>query len=675
MRLVYIIISFIAISTSSFAATKATITCANINQVGDVSLSWLIANSFCSGTFQSYELFCSTSPTNNFSLIQTITNNTVDNYIHTGISANSSKIYYYIKTNSDCGIQYSDTIGTMHLSVVNSGNGVAHLNWTAIQPPISLNKYYYINRLYPQGTWQVIDSVKGNIYEFIDTLHVCGDSVLYKITAKSSVYCKSSSNTYRGFFQDAIPPSRPIFNAVSIDSVSGNAILKWTPSTSPDVLGYTIYVENALGEWPIVGTIYGVNNTFYENLSSSADDKIERYRIAAFDSCQNISPSTSYHETIHAFPYYDECSSSDTIKWNKYVGWLSVSRYDIFYKIDNGNFSFLSTVAGNSTKYIHNDLIGNKVYCYYIVAYNEDQTKTSLSNIICLPTGISSSPQVLNINGASITGYNEITLTCSVDSLAQINKYKILKSSTLDGEFDTIARYNGGQNSKIIHVDYGDVYFQTYYYKIVAENSCNINVRESNVMNNIVIKAINYSNLKHTLTWENFDAFGGGVEKYDVYRIVDDGLPIKIGSTNWGSTGYIDDISELNLIGIEGKFCYFIEAIEDNQNPFGIKGVARSNISCAEEFPRIFVPSAFTPNGDGINDVLFANVTFSSSTDYVFMVYDRWGNVIFQTDNPQIGWDGKYKNKKVEQGVYVYYIRFSSSENKIIEKSGSVTLF
>ncbi|HBF87665.1 MAG TPA: hypothetical protein DDX39_03400 [Bacteroidales bacterium] len=674
MRFSYLIISFF-ISLSSLAGTSAWITCSNIDQSGNVSLTWQPATTFCTGTFQSYEIYCSLTSTSNFTLVQTIATSATSNFLHIGIMANQSQVFYYIKTTSTCGEIYSDTIGTINLDILNYGNGVAKLEWTSIIPPIASHKYYYIHRLYPQGTWQVIDSVKGNVFEYVDTLHLCGDSVSYSITTYSSTFCESSSNIFADFFQDAIPPEKPTLQSVSVDTTSGNAVLTWSQSSSSDVLGYIIYVQDAQGNWPQADTIHGADNTFYENLISSASDKIERYRIAAFDSCQNKSAPTSYHETMHAFPYYDECSSSDTLKWNKYIGWLSVSRYDIFYKIGTGEYAFLATVDGNTSKYVHNDLTGNKVYCYYIVAYNEDQTITSYSNIICLPTGISSSPQVLNANAASVSGYNEITLTFSVDSLAEIDEYKILKLNSAEGVFDTIARYNGGESSKIIHLDYGEVYHQQYYYKIVAENVCNINVRESNVINTIVLKTFNSANLKHTLLWEHFNGFAGGVERYDIYRIVDDGLPLKIGSTNWGSTGFVDDISDLNLIGLEGKFCYYIEAIEDNQNPFGIIGSSTSNISCAEEFPRVFVPDAFTPNGDNVNDRLFAYVTFPSLSDFIFEIYDRWGNVVFQTDNPQLGWDGKKNDKKVEQGVYVYHVKFSTAENQVFECSGSVTLF
>lgn len=71
----------------------------------------------------------------------------------------------------------------------------------------------------------------------------------------------------------------------------------------------------------------------------------------------------------------------------------------------------------------------------------------------------------------------------------------------------------------------------------------------------------------------------------------------------------------------------------------------------------IWIPNAFTPNGDTKNDWFFP--VFSDPAyvnQYNFMVFDRWGNLVFQTHDPVKGWDGYFKDMKVEAGVYVYRI-------------------
>jgi gliding motility-associated-like protein len=72
------------------------------------------------------------------------------------------------------------------------------------------------------------------------------------------------------------------------------------------------------------------------------------------------------------------------------------------------------------------------------------------------------------------------------------------------------------------------------------------------------------------------------------------------------------------------------------------------------EEPDIFVPNTFTPNGDGNNDVLF--VRGQHITDLEFMIFDRWGEKVFETKDRSIGWDGTYKGMAVDPAVFVYHL-------------------
>lgn len=76
----------------------------------------------------------------------------------------------------------------------------------------------------------------------------------------------------------------------------------------------------------------------------------------------------------------------------------------------------------------------------------------------------------------------------------------------------------------------------------------------------------------------------------------------------------------------------------------------------------IYVPSAFTPNGDGLNDTFFP-VTFGLENPiYSFRVFNRWGEQLFESQTQGEGWDGTFEGKKVPEGVYVYNI-FASDKN------------
>ena len=96
------------------------------------------------------------------------------------------------------------------------------------------------------------------------------------------------------------------------------------------------------------------------------------------------------------------------------------------------------------------------------------------------------------------------------------------------------------------------------------------------------------------------------------------------------------------------------------------------NVSCIDDCA-LYTPKSFTPNGDGINEK-FCTLTICPFEQYEFLIFNRWGELIFKTSNQTDKWDGKYKGSDCPVGVYVYLItyKFPSEETKKVY--GSITL-
>jgi gliding motility-associated-like protein len=89
-----------------------------------------------------------------------------------------------------------------------------------------------------------------------------------------------------------------------------------------------------------------------------------------------------------------------------------------------------------------------------------------------------------------------------------------------------------------------------------------------------------------------------------------------------------------------------------------------------------YVPNAFTPNGSGPNEV-FKPVFYSGYDpyDYTLLIFNRWGEVVFESRNTEVGWDGTYGGLPVQDGVYIWKLTVGEIENaRRIEKIGHVTL-
>ena len=89
--------------------------------------------------------------------------------------------------------------------------------------------------------------------------------------------------------------------------------------------------------------------------------------------------------------------------------------------------------------------------------------------------------------------------------------------------------------------------------------------------------------------------------------------------------------------------------------------------------PGFYLPTAFTPNGDGLNDVLKPYLVGMKSLKS-FSIFNRWGDRVFYSVTYGEGWDGKFKGTDQEPGVYVWILVFVDSNNKTVTEKGTVTL-
>ncbi|WP_118975939.1 gliding motility-associated C-terminal domain-containing protein [Taibaiella koreensis] len=107
-------------------------------------------------------------------------------------------------------------------------------------------------------------------------------------------------------------------------------------------------------------------------------------------------------------------------------------------------------------------------------------------------------------------------------------------------------------------------------------------------------------------------------------------------------------------------------------NEFGCIAMDTSLIRVDFRSP-VLIPNAFSPNGDGLNDV-FGVQNFKFQKLLEFRVFDRWGKQIFETNNPAKGWDGTINNKPANQDVYYYIIRLGYADDYVETFKGDVTL-
>ena len=91
---------------------------------------------------------------------------------------------------------------------------------------------------------------------------------------------------------------------------------------------------------------------------------------------------------------------------------------------------------------------------------------------------------------------------------------------------------------------------------------------------------------------------------------------------------------------------------------------------CAE--PYIFIPRAFSPNNDGVNDVIYVRGDYLTTVEFV--IYNRWGEQVFITKDKGVGWDGKFRGEPVCPDVYGYYVKGVCQQGEQFFKKGNITV-
>lgn len=121
-------------------------------------------------------------------------------------------------------------------------------------------------------------------------------------------------------------------------------------------------------------------------------------------------------------------------------------------------------------------------------------------------------------------------------------------------------------------------------------------------------------------------------------------------------------VSTTYTLTLKDNFCI-------SSDTFRVNVVDPDSLDCTV----VFLPDAFTPNDDGLNDTYGISNPFVLTNLISFEIYDRWGNRVFATNDPFMRWDGTYKNSKVNAGVFLYKVQFICKGEEL-SQSGSITI-
>ena len=218
-------------------------------------------------------------------------------------------------------------------------------------------------------------------------------------------------------------------------------------------------------------------------------------------------------------------------------------------------------------------------------------------------------------------------------------------------------------NSNQINYQFKDlIKTQPNLLQLYAIDTCGNSSLGSETTKTVYLTAKLINNDYNILHWTPYEYWTVGVLSYEVER--------KVGNrTNWEKIMNMDNnfqaTDELNNFDTVSscEICYRVVAKEKGNNFMESK----SNIACTYLKPTVFVPNAFSPNNDGLNDFF---KPFGTGIDsYEIFIYDRWGELVYEGKTNSGGWDGKLINDELApEGVYIYSIQTINKNLSQIQK-------
>ncbi|MBL7812344.1 MAG: PKD domain-containing protein [Bacteroidetes bacterium] len=366
-------------------------------------------------------------------------------------------------------------------------------------------------------------------------------------------------------------------------------------------------------------------------------------------------------------------TNCSVVTWSAYSGWNQVQKYRIWRKKKSeSTFVLLDSVDGATLRYVDSAIMCHVEYDFKIEgvekngwlqnSFSDTAHAKPIDHFVVPP------PELwrTTVDTNTFTHTEWIPLG---KLKYDIDHYRLWKydNNTWNVLADSLApqlRFLNDWNTNVQN--------QTYTYAVDATDVCNHTSARGNVGRSILLSVSPTSDeLYPQLSWTPYIVWKEGVKEYKIERSIEHSPFMEIGRVDAQTLTYTDKTLPTECAR---DFVYRITALR-NPTPLhkdSLQCISVSNYSTFYPEIRFYIPNAFTPNGNQLNEGFHPKGVYFYK--YEMKIYNRYGQKVYEGDTCMNAWDGTYNGEKSPDGVYAYAITVWDLKGKVYRFGGTLHL-
>ena len=488
------------------------------------------------------------------------------------------------------------------------------------------------------------------------------DVQIPRIYLRNTLGCDTLVNFNRIYYvSDTLP-----FDANNMLHVSvlddENMQIKFLKSIDTAFESYLVYHYSDSTGYSFNQEVFGLHDTITSTGGLNTLHNVYCYTVTEKNYCGASLPpdSTSLHCSVELSGEAD--TNVSILRWNPYVGWNEVERYVVYRQRNDGSGAFdsIGWVPGNVHEYYDSLICQTNDYYFRVKAVEKQGYRESSWSDTCLvnPPYFNRVPLPYMVNATVPDNRNtESEWTSPTPSRRPLSHYLLFKSLN-----DVSYTFIDSIPANTSYYSYYDsirtnVQTHSYHYRVRAIDECLDTSIISNVSKTILLQSEFTEEFYPKLYWTRYRDWDEGVAYYIIEQLLPEQGFVEIGRTLSGDdTVFHHTDVEKNCNPIYEYRVIAVRNPTDSESIISYSDIrSMSNHTQVPVVSKLYAPNAFSPNADGLNEVLEVKGVYIKQ--FKMQVYNRWGEKLFESDDCFATWDATFMGREVPSGVYVYTVQ------------------